>query len=277
MEPIRGVRRRRDALRAAEDLLDAGRSLLVRRDRGGPEARDQALERRAADPSERRGRRRRDARPQSARGALDPRAPRRRPRASSRTAWARFDFAESTGDALPPDLRRLLRLVRRGDQAAALRPRPGGDRDRARRARATARAAAPGDAARDRGDLVAASRSRGAPDRRRRGRARTQRFAADAARSTASRRRRRSSAAAASRSSSARTTSAGSSPRSSRPSAPGRRRPRRGGRTAAQGDRARRRAMLANERFVANAPAEVVAAEREKLERYRRELAALGG
>jgi valyl-tRNA synthetase len=35
--------------------------------------------------------------------------------------------------------------------------------------------------------------------------------------------------------------------------------------------------MLANERFVANAPAEVVDGEREKLERYRRELAALEG
>jgi valyl-tRNA synthetase len=33
--------------------------------------------------------------------------------------------------------------------------------------------------------------------------------------------------------------------------------------------------MLANERFVQKAPPEVVAAEREKLERYRRELAAL--
>ena len=38
---------------------------------------------------------------------------------------------------------------------------------------------------------------------------------------------------------------------------------------------ARCEGMLANERFVANAPDDVVAAEREKLERYRRELAAL--
>ncbi|MDX6516859.1 MAG: valyl-tRNA synthetase, partial [Gaiellaceae bacterium] len=40
---------------------------------------------------------------------------------------------------------------------------------------------------------------------------------------------------------------------------------------------ARGEGMLANERFVGNAPAEVVEAEREKLARYRRELAALGG
>jgi valyl-tRNA synthetase len=40
---------------------------------------------------------------------------------------------------------------------------------------------------------------------------------------------------------------------------------------------ARAEGMLANERFVQNAPAEVVDAERDKLERYRRELAALGG
>jgi len=40
---------------------------------------------------------------------------------------------------------------------------------------------------------------------------------------------------------------------------------------------ARAEGMLANERFVRNAPAEVVDAEREKLERYRSELAALGG
>ena len=34
--------------------------------------------------------------------------------------------------------------------------------------------------------------------------------------------------------------------------------------------------MLANERFVQKAPPEVVEAEREKLERYRRELDAIG-
>jgi valyl-tRNA synthetase len=44
-----------------------------------------------------------------------------------------------------------------------------------------------------------------------------------------------------------------------------------------RGEISRAEGMLANERFVANAPAAVVKAEREKLERYRRELAALGG
>jgi valyl-tRNA synthetase len=43
-----------------------------------------------------------------------------------------------------------------------------------------------------------------------------------------------------------------------------------------RGEIARAEGMLANERFVQNAPGEVVAAEREKLERYRRELDALG-
>jgi valyl-tRNA synthetase len=40
---------------------------------------------------------------------------------------------------------------------------------------------------------------------------------------------------------------------------------------------ARAEGMLANERFIQNAPDHVVAAEREKLERYRRELDALSG
>ena len=44
-----------------------------------------------------------------------------------------------------------------------------------------------------------------------------------------------------------------------------------------RGEIARAEAMLANERFVARAPADVVEAEREKLERFRRELDALGG
>ena len=40
---------------------------------------------------------------------------------------------------------------------------------------------------------------------------------------------------------------------------------------------ARAEGMLGNERFIANAPPDVVEGEREKLARYRRELDALGG
>ena len=58
--------------------------------------------------------------------------------------------------ALPPRVRRLLRLVRGGDQAAALRARRGHGRDRALRARAGADAPASAHAARDGGDLDAA-------------------------------------------------------------------------------------------------------------------------
>ena len=43
-----------------------------------------------------------------------------------------------------------------------------------------------------------------------------------------------------------------------------------------RGEIARAEGMLANERFVQSAPEDVVEAEREKLERYRRELDALG-
>jgi valyl-tRNA synthetase len=49
-----------------------------------------------------------------------------------------------------------------------------------------------------------------------------------------------------------------------------------GERERLHGEIGRAEAMLANERFVANAPAAVVEAEREKLERYRRELDAIG-
>jgi valyl-tRNA synthetase len=44
-----------------------------------------------------------------------------------------------------------------------------------------------------------------------------------------------------------------------------------------RGEVARAERMLANDRFVSNAPAEVVEAEREKLERYKRELDVLAG
>jgi valyl-tRNA synthetase len=43
-----------------------------------------------------------------------------------------------------------------------------------------------------------------------------------------------------------------------------------------RGEIERAEKMLSNERFVQNAPGDVVEAEREKLERYRRELDALG-
>ena len=76
-------------------------------------------------------------------------------RAEVEEAW-RGSTSPVDDHALPPHVRRLLRLVRGGDQAAALRSRRRGDRDGARGARAAARAAASGDAARDGGDLVAA-------------------------------------------------------------------------------------------------------------------------
>jgi valyl-tRNA synthetase len=44
-----------------------------------------------------------------------------------------------------------------------------------------------------------------------------------------------------------------------------------------RGEIARAEKMLANDRFISNAPADVVEAEREKLERYRRELDAISG
>ena len=93
--------------------------------------------------------------PARARGALDPRAARRHPD-RGRSCVGRIRVLALRSGPLPPHVRRLLRLVRGGDQAAARRAR--GPRDRARRARAAAEAPAPGDAARDRGDLVAVPR-----------------------------------------------------------------------------------------------------------------------
>ena len=58
---IPGLRRRRGALRAAGDVLDAGRALQRGEGRAGPRAREQALQRVAAGPDERRARRGRAA------------------------------------------------------------------------------------------------------------------------------------------------------------------------------------------------------------------------
>ena len=105
-ERARAVRRRRDAVRAAQDDLEPGSALLVRHDRGGAEAREQALEREPA-PADGRRRRARGA-AVVGRGALDPRAHRRdpgrargRPRApsTSRTQSSASTTSRSTTSA----------------------------------------------------------------------------------------------------------------------------------------------------------------------------------
>ena len=91
----RRARRRCDALRAAQDLVDPGRALLARRDRGGAQAREQALERLAPDPPERgRGRARRSSRRRSRSAGSSPGSTTRGRR--SRRPGARFDFATAT-------------------------------------------------------------------------------------------------------------------------------------------------------------------------------------
>ena len=112
-------RRRRACARPARDVLDPGRALLRREDRAGPAARQQAVERLAADPARRRARR-----------AAPRRAPRRsRTAGSSRglqRARAEVDGADRALRLLPRGaralrlrLRRAVRLVPRAGQAAA--------------------------------------------------------------------------------------------------------------------------------------------------------------
>ena len=93
-----------------------------------------------------------DERPRDARGALDPRAP-LADAARDRAAARRVRLLAPRRRAVPPHVRRLLRLVRGVDQAPSLRRRRRRARHRRRRARAAAQAAASGDAARHRGDL----------------------------------------------------------------------------------------------------------------------------
>ena len=132
----------------------------------------------AADPARVRGRGARRA-PADARGALDPRAA-LADAARGRAAARRVRLLAPRRRALPPHLRRLLRLVRGVDQAAPLRRRRRRARDRRRRARAPAQAAASGDAARHGGDLDGAARAQDAADRRARGRRRATTRRADA-------------------------------------------------------------------------------------------------
>ena len=103
----RPLRRRRDALRPAEELAHAGRAVLVRGDRGGRQALEQAVERRAPD-RDRVRRRRRGGAAGVARGAVDPRAPladaargsrATSTRSTSRTRWTSCTTSRSTTSA----------------------------------------------------------------------------------------------------------------------------------------------------------------------------------
>ena len=275
MEPHRGVRRGCDAVRAAEDLLDAGRAVLVRGDRGGAQARDQALERRAPDPAERRGRRPRRRAAARSRGALDSRATRRRSR-RARGLVGSFDFAESTATLYHLTFDDFCDWY-----AEAIKPRLY-DRDEA--AISTALAALerllallhpvmphvteeiwsqlPG----ERGRLIVSPWPK--PDSA---------FADDVGALN-----RVQEAAQIFRRSGVQVELGSDDERRIFAAVVRPEKARVDDNRDAEIERlrkevARGEGMLANERFVSNAPAEVVAAEREKLERYRRELAALKG
>ena len=154
----RGVRRGRDALRPPEDGLVAGRPLLGGRDRGGTQARDEALERRAAvPPARRRGRARTSGRPRSrSAGSL---------RGSSRRGQAsRTHGGGSTSRTLSTALYHLTFDDFCDWYAEAIKPRLYAE-DEAARATAlqpSSSCSAPpsGHAARHGGDLVAVPRER---------------------------------------------------------------------------------------------------------------------
>ena len=210
-----------------------------------------------------------------ARGALDPRADRRGAR-GDRGGSRRVRLLARRRPPLPPDLRRLLRLVSRGDQAAARRAtRRAGDG--ARGARAAADAAASRDAARDRGDLDAPARARDAADRRAVARARCRRTPATRTRSSACRRRRERF-----RRSGVRTPLEGDElrifeavVRPERVKVERQRAARGGGRAARGRDRAQREDARRTSGSSRTRAARSSQAEREKLERYRRELDAI--
>ncbi len=222
-------------------------------------------------------RRRRGARAAAAepRGALDPRASRhcaRRARGRARPLRLRRGHRH----ALPHHLRRVLRLVRGGDQAAALRRAgPGRERDGARGVGAALEAPPSRDAPRDRGDLEQPAVARLAADRRGLAGARTGvrggRGRAHGAVQEAAAIFRRSGVLVPLEGDEKRIFDAVVRPE----------RVKANGNVEVELERlrkevARSEGMLSNDRFVRNAPPEVVEAEREKLARYRRELDALG-
>ena len=239
-----------------------------------------------------------------------------RTRRARRRAPRRLRLRPRRARALPLRLLGALRLVPRDRQAAALRRSRRRRRQRRRqpaaRARPDARDRAPADAVRDRGDLELPAGSRGelivAPvpeaDPARFDAAAEAEVAAaieltrslrrwrelagvspGAVAAGADRRRGPPARAPARPPRVRRRRRRGGDRRGRRDRDPAVRRPRAGGgrrpdRGAARASSAARssgpRASSANEKFVANAPADVVDAEREKLERYRAELEELG-
>ena len=160
LDVIADARRRRDPLRAAEDVVDAGRPLLRGGDRGGAQAREQALERRAADPRSTRGDAGRSGRRRSRSAGSSPGSTRRAreveaalgARSTSRRRCRRSTTSRSTTSATGTP-RRSSRACTTDDADAAATALAALER--------LLDAAAPGDAARDRGDLVALPRARG--------------------------------------------------------------------------------------------------------------------
>ena len=120
LELIDDARRRRDALRPAEDVVDArtSASRTARSRRGGSSRTSSGTCRGCSSPTPAGPRVRASGRRRSRSGGSSRGSTRRRRR--SRSARA-LRLRGGRGRALPPDLRRLLRLVRRGDQAAPLR------------------------------------------------------------------------------------------------------------------------------------------------------------
>ncbi len=119
----RALRRRRDALRAAQDELDAGRAVRRGHDRRGSRPDEQAVERRPPDPDERGRRRARADRRRIRRrvGADTSRSRDRRGVGADRCVRPRG----GRQGALPVRLERRLRLVPRGVQGAPLLRRSG--------------------------------------------------------------------------------------------------------------------------------------------------------